>query len=279
MAIRRDRAIALSVINEMLQYTDKDGIIQVTTTSSWVCFPSFDPLFVPQTYFDHRRPRFDPVVCVNVLNLFYTYGRGSDLSRTLHWVYEVLYNRAYLDGTRYYESAECFLYFLSRLLTSSDNPELQSLLRPLLKERVQERIGAEADALSLAMRILVCDFVGLRNEVDLRTLLPLQCEDGGWEIGWIYKYGQSGLKIGNRGLTTALAIKAIKLMSKLPEMSESKPFSPSTKLYSSLPTKLPPSKSSPISPKSRHRSPLKISLQWLWNGIMRNSKSVQVDPI
>ncbi|KAG6864966.1 hypothetical protein C0991_005915 [Blastosporella zonata] len=138
--------------------------------------------------------------------------RGGELHQTLQWVQEVLRNRAYLDGTRYYETPECFLFFTSRLLASSGDQELHTALKPLLKERVQERIGAAGDALALAMRIIVTDFVGIRNEVDLRALLPLQCEDGGWETGWIYKYGSSGIRIGNRGLTTALAVKAVEAM-------------------------------------------------------------------
>lgn len=78
---------------------------------------------------------------------------------------------------------------------------------------MQERIGAAGDALALAMRILVCNFVGIRDEIDLRTLLSMQCIDGGWEAGWMYHYPTSGVSIGNRGLTTALAIKAIESFS------------------------------------------------------------------
>ncbi|RDB25337.1 Alpha-D-glucose-1-phosphate phosphatase YihX [Hypsizygus marmoreus] len=247
--LRRDKELASSVIDEMLEYVDTDGIIQ--------------------TYFDHRRPRFDPVVCVNALSLFYTYGRGSELHKTLEWVQEVLRNRAYLDGTRYYETAECFLYFTSRLLASSGDQELHTMLKPLLKERVQERIGAEGDALALAMRILVCDFVGIRNEIDLRTLLPLQCEDGGWEIGWIYKYGSSGIRIGNRGLTTALAVKAVDAMA-APAIPLSR--SPTPTLVS--PLTLSPKAVSPVKRHSR-RGSLRDSLQWIFHaGKMRKSLEV-----
>ncbi|KAG2043476.1 HAD-like domain-containing protein [Suillus americanus] len=181
--------VAQSVMDDMLDYIDDDGIIQ--------------------TYFDHRRPRFDPVVCVNTLTLFYSYGRGHQLNRTLHWIREVLLHRAYLDGTRYYATPECFLYFLGRLLEISNDVYLVAYIKPLLIERIQERIGADGDALALSMRLRLCAYLGVHNDVDLRTLLPLQCEDGGWEIGWIYKYGSSGIRIGNRGLTTSLAMKAI----------------------------------------------------------------------
>ncbi|KAG1813726.1 HAD-like domain-containing protein [Suillus variegatus] len=186
--------VAHSVMDDMLDYIDDDGIIQ--------------------TYFDHRRPRVDPVVCVNALTLFYSYGRGHQLDRTLHWIREVLLHRAYLDGTRYYATPECFLYFLGRLLEISSDVYLAVYIKPLLIERVRERIGADGDALALSMRLRLCAYLGLHNDVDLRTLLPLQCEDGGWEIGWIYKYGSSGIRIGNRGLTTSLAVKAIIEMQK-----------------------------------------------------------------
>lgn len=128
-------------------------------------------------------------------------------------MYEVLLHRAYLEGTRYYSTPESFLFFLSRFIGSTTtHPELGQYFTPLLRERIQERIGAEGDALALAMRILVCRAVGLRDEIDLRALLPLQCDDGGWEASWIYKYGSSGISIGNRGLTTAFAINAIRAM-------------------------------------------------------------------
>ena len=203
------------------------------------------------------------------MSLFYTYGRGHELHRTLQWIHEVLLNRAYLEGTRYYESAECFLYFISRLLSSSDDPDLHAMLESLLRDRLQERIGAEGDALALAMRILACDSVGIRNEIDLRTLLPLQCEDGGWEIGYIYKYGSSGIRIGNRGLTTALAVKAIESMQ---QTTLTFPESPSPTLVGQ---QLPPKLKSGMTGRHRRSSSLKYSLQWLWHGgIFR--KSVEV---
>jgi len=43
----------------------------------------------------------------------------------------------------------------------------------------------------------------------MRSLLSQQCEDGGWEAGWLYRFGETGIRISNRGVSTALAIKAI----------------------------------------------------------------------
>ena len=88
------------------------------------------------------------MVCVNVLTLFYSYGRGYQLDRTLHWVHEVLLHRAYLNDTRYYTTPEDFLYFLGRLLQISNDAYLATYVKPLLIERIQERIGAEGDALT-----------------------------------------------------------------------------------------------------------------------------------
>ncbi|ESK96745.1 hypothetical protein Moror_6705 [Moniliophthora roreri MCA 2997] len=189
-AVQEDDDIAMAVMDEMLDYLNEDGIIQ--------------------TYFDHSRPRIDPVVCVNVLNLFFTYRRGKQMVATLQWVYSVLLDRAYIHGTRYYTTAESFLFFLCRMLRTCPDTSIRKQFLPLLKERIAERIGAKGDGLSLAMRVIVCNYVGLRDTEDYRTLVGLQQEDGGWDNGVLYKYGSSGLLIGNRGLTTAMALQAIR---------------------------------------------------------------------
>ena len=83
------------------------------------------------------------------------------------------------------------------------------MLAPLLKERVSERIGAHGDPLQLAMRLLTCQIFDLENKLDMQALLELQQDDGGWDAGWLCKYGSSDLRLGNRGLTTALAVNAV----------------------------------------------------------------------
>ena len=142
-----------------------------------------------------------------MLNLFYENGRGHELPKTLDWVEQVLTNRAYIAGTYYYATADQFLFFLSRLLHNSS--EVRQRLGPMLKERIVERFGVEADPLSLASRIIAACTVGTVDHRDLETLLSLQSEDGSWKNGWFYKYGTSGILICNDGVTTALAIRAI----------------------------------------------------------------------
>ena len=59
------------------------------------------------------------------------------------------------------------------------------------------------------MRIITCNSLGLKCRTDRRALLDLQCEDGGWKAGWMYRYGSTGVELGNWGVTTAIAVKAI----------------------------------------------------------------------
>lgn len=134
--------------------------------------------------------------------------RGSELSATLDWVYSILKHRAYVDGTLYYHGGDTFLFFLSRLLTISH--PVYSRFAPLFARRVFERSGADGDALALAMRIIAGAAVGVRMYVDHERLLKMQEEDGSFPLGWAYKYGGSGILLGNKGWTTALAVQAIK---------------------------------------------------------------------
>lgn len=113
-----------------------------------------------------------------------------------------------MDGTYYYVGPDSFLFSLGRLLHSTPDPDLHRLLGPLLEPRVQERIGTAGTALSLAMRILTCHRLGIRDTVDRDALLALQCDDGGWGLDSLYRYG-SGIQLANRGLTTAMAVRAI----------------------------------------------------------------------
>lgn len=157
-----------------------------------------------------------------MLSLFHSFGRGKDLSETLKWVLTVLVNRAYLDGTRYYKNAEAFLYFFSRFFSFLDTEsDVRIQYRAVFAERMVERIGSPGDSLELAMRILACASLGIRDDIDLERLREKQGLDGGWEDGWFYRYGMTGIYIGNKGLTTAFAMSAIKAAYALPASSDS----------------------------------------------------------
>jgi hypothetical protein len=86
-----------------------------------------------------------------------------------------------------------------------------------LVERVEEHLGrCDIDPLAIAMRLLAAHTLGIsqrttkRMTIDLEQLLTLQQADGSGTEGSFYKYGSRDVSIGNRGLTTALAINAIR---------------------------------------------------------------------
>ncbi|KAI0414171.1 HAD-like protein [Xylaria grammica] len=181
--------IVASILDTMMRYVNDDGTFR--------------------TFYDPNKINVDAIASANILACFYSYGRGHELERTLQLVHSMLLDRSYLQGTRYYPSPDCCLGFIGRLVQSSDDPHLQATLGPLLKLRVCERLGVSGSALDYAMRIITCAQMGVACESDRLALLDLQCEDGGWEGGWLYQYGSSGVKIANRGVTTAMAVVAL----------------------------------------------------------------------
>ncbi|KAJ5513150.1 HAD-superfamily hydrolase subfamily IA variant 3 [Penicillium fimorum] len=162
-------SVVHSMLDEMLNNVDEDGLLNF--------------------YLDTSRPRVDAVVCLNILTVFCMYKRGHQLPETLNWIYDILLNRAYMNGTRYYTTPEWFLYYMDRLLSRSNDQILRDRFESLLRTRVIERIGAEGDALCLAMRLC--------------------CKDGGWGPSLMYLIPGSSRWLGNRSVTTAFAVKVL----------------------------------------------------------------------
>ncbi len=82
-------------------------------------------------------------------------------------------------------------------------------MRDLLIECVQKRMGCDDNILGAAMRALSAQSLGVKNDRDLRILLESQQLDGGWELAWLWSYATKPLKIGSRGVVTAMAMDAI----------------------------------------------------------------------
>lgn len=169
---------------------------------------------IMQTYFCDDRPRTAPEVCFNMLRLFYRFGRGGDprIRKTADWVVQCLNNRACLYGNRVYSTPETFLYFTARLYLECGEGTLKKRLEPI-KEALLERINAPTNPLALALRISACKLVGLDPLIyqqDLEKLVSWQEEDGGFPAGHFCCFGRTGARIGNRGLTSALAMKIIR---------------------------------------------------------------------
>jgi hypothetical protein len=118
-------------------------------------------------------------------------------------------NRAYVNGAAQYLLAESFLFFLARLVEAKpDKMEIQDLREPLVA-RLRERVGRHDDSFAVAARVLACQSMGVWAGSDVAYLKELQELDGGWEIGWVCRYGRNQKRIGNRGIVTAFAIKAL----------------------------------------------------------------------
>ena len=153
-------------------------------------------------------------MCANVLTAFYQYNRASDVTPTLQYTFNVLCSREYLDGTRYYVGPESFLHFVGRFLRISASPDVRKSWIPVLRQRVEERLGQSAggNPLLLAMRILLCKQLGVSAELEYenRMLLEMQDESGGWSNGWLYRFGKSGIEVQNAGFTTAVIMQALR---------------------------------------------------------------------
>jgi HAD superfamily hydrolase (TIGR01509 family) len=183
------RSTIASVLDEMQSHITPDGLLL--------------------TYFDAERPRFDPFVGANVLRLFYANRRGHQLAGTLGYMHKLLFTRGYKFGTRYYHLPDWLFYYLAELVSAHSDPELEGL-RLLLKRRLQEGIGRDTDVMACALRCMACRALGMDNERDLATLVSTQEVDGGWPMGWLNRYGSSGIKVGSRGVVTAMAVRCIR---------------------------------------------------------------------
>ena len=170
---------------------------------------------IMQTYFDPTRPRTTPEVCCNILRVFHKFGYGSDprTKKTEDYIVNCLNNNACLDGNRHYSTPESFLYFVARLYADTRSQLLRKRLSAI-KTQLQERLNVPANPLALALRLFACQSVGIDSQLyrkDLETLMSFQDEDGGWPAGHFCCIGRTGARIGNRGLTTALAIRILQL--------------------------------------------------------------------
>lgn len=154
------------------------------------------------------RPRVNPPIAANVLRFFFLNGQGFKLRTTLQYLCRMLSTGAYKIDDQYYCQADWMFYYLADLCERCFDPELNEL-RTLLKMRLQERMGCDKDVMGAAMRVLAAQSLKLINSQDLSTLLHAQQLDGGWELGWLWKYVKAATKIGSRAVPTAMAIKAL----------------------------------------------------------------------
>jgi hypothetical protein len=182
------------VMDVMAKNLDRDGIMQ--------------------TYFDDERPRTVPEVCCNILRMFHRFGYDAHpaAKNTEDYVVSCLDNNACLDGARHYTVPETFLYFVARLYSETRSEALRARLQGI-KAQLEGRLNEPTNPLALALRLFACQVVAVAPKLyrrDLERLLALQDEDGGWPAGHFCCLGRTRVKIGNRGLTTALAVRILR---------------------------------------------------------------------
>ena len=99
----------------------------------------------------------------------------------LNWVRNILYHRAYPKDTYYFRCPDLFLFYVNRLLVISFSPGLMEPIGPLLKDRVH-------DSIALAMRLIVCNSMGVYHYQDFEAVKELQRGDGGWNASNLYSF-------------------------------------------------------------------------------------------
>lgn len=82
-------------------------------------------------------------------------------------------------------------------------------MHDLLHCEVHARMGCDKNTLGALLRLLSANALGIENQRDLTTILDAQQDDGGWETAWLWRFGKESIKIGSRGVPTAMAVKGI----------------------------------------------------------------------
>ncbi len=153
----------------------------------------------------------DPVVCATALYAIGLYDLLSAANSTEDYLYETLVQEEYRDGTRYYPSAESFLFMTARLV--SRFTKLQDRFMQILKEKVLKRKGMAATPIELAQRVISLRCMDLPATEEIMQLISMQSENGSWPLNPFFTQRKNTIYYGSRELTTALAIKALELSS------------------------------------------------------------------
>lgn len=188
-------------IDEIIACKNADGIVQV--------------------HLDPNRPRMAPEVSANIISLFYTYDRGHEVQESVKYLEDAMALEKY-EESRYYFLPEPLFFYTWRLLCIASgstpdtiNPERLPkelhTMRDHLIRRVKARIGEGRDnALCPAVRLLICESLGIENRVDADLLMGLQRIDGDFGKAWYVRYGSNGIRISHEAFAVVIAAMALK---------------------------------------------------------------------
>jgi hypothetical protein len=164
-----------------------------------------------QCWFNKNRPRVCHGIIANAFRFFCLQGQGHKLAATYIFLCRLLRTKTYELGSRYYENVDYMAYILSNLCSRRPWDPSLSEMRELLIAEIKDRAGCDEDTLGAALRTLSAQAMGLPcAKRDLKVLLASQQVDGGWERVWLFKYGKEDIKVGSRGVITAMAVKALR---------------------------------------------------------------------
>ncbi|KAK4496142.1 hypothetical protein PRZ48_012121 [Zasmidium cellare] len=199
--LRPTEARAKIFIDEILACKDADGIVQV--------------------HLDPNRPRKAPEVTANILSLFYLYNRGHEVQESLAYLEKALALDEYEESRYYFLPEPLFFYTWRFLCIASGSKGLETIdmkrlprglhtLRRHLIRRVKDRIGAEREnGLCPAIRLLICQSLGIENEADVGILLDLQKSDGCFGKAWYVRYGSNGIRISHEAFAVVIGVVAL----------------------------------------------------------------------
>lgn len=101
-------------------------------------------------------------------------------------------------------------YILSNLCSRRPSDPSLSEMRELLIAEIKDRAGCDENTLGAALRTLSAQAMGVPcARRDVRVLQESQQLDGGWERVWLFKYGKEDIRVGSRGVITAMAVKGL----------------------------------------------------------------------
>lgn len=162
-----------------------------------------------QTFITHeeRSNRFDHVVATNVLYMFYLCEQEKCLEKTEDWIFDTLITDMFLRGSRYYPSADSFLYFLNVLCQRFSHAKKK--FGHILARKIVMRLGSTERPLDLAMRVIIARSLNIECLTEINKLNSLQEINGSWPNDVLFKYGSRLGYFSSPAVNTAFAIGAL----------------------------------------------------------------------
>ncbi|PHH78442.1 hypothetical protein CDD80_6849 [Ophiocordyceps camponoti-rufipedis] len=103
---------------------------------------SEDKKLAMESILSHLSPDGLPI-CASVFRFFCANGRRQDLPAVYDYLYDILSSKAYLLGSRYYESPDWFLFNMADLCCRCSPDQDLEEMRDLVERRVSERAGCD----------------------------------------------------------------------------------------------------------------------------------------